>query len=104
MPLFHRVRCPACAKDVTVRAGSGRFPLLEVLGEGGAGKVFGTFLKSGEPIALKVLDREHAEYDEHLVLLRNEASLASLIDHPRVVKVLLLEEDGEGSPFSAWSG
>lgn len=97
MPLFHRVRCPACAQEVTVRTLSGAYPLLVVLGEGGSGKVFGSVLESGEQVAIKVLEREHPEYDEHLVLLRNEATLASLIDHPRVVKVLFLEEDAEGA-------
>jgi serine/threonine protein kinase len=97
MPLFHRVRCPACGKEVTVRTRSAAYPLLEVLGEGGSGKVFGSVMESGEQIALKVLEREHPEYDEHLVLLRNEATLASLIDHPRVVKVLFLDEDFEGA-------
>jgi eukaryotic-like serine/threonine-protein kinase len=97
MPLFHRVRCPACAQEVTVRARFGAYPLLAVLGEGGSGKVFGSVLETGEEIAIKVLEREHSEYHEHLDLLRNEATIAALIDHPRVVKVLFLEEDGEGA-------
>ena len=97
MPLFHRVRCPACGQEVTVRVRCGRYSLLEVLGVGGAGKVFGSVLESGEQIALKVLEREHPGYEEQFVHLRNEATLASLIDHPRVVKVLFLEEDGEGA-------
>ena len=97
MPLFHRVLCPACNKEVTVRVRCGRYTLLEVLGEGGAGKVFGAILETGERIALKVLEREHPGYGEQLVHLRNEAALASLIDHPRVVKVFFLEEDGDGA-------
>lgn len=97
MPLFHRVCCPACGREVTVRVRCGRYSLLEVLGEGGAGKVFGSVLETGEQIALKVLEREHHSYEEQIVHLRNEATLASLIDHPRVVKVLFLEEDAEGA-------
>lgn len=97
MPLFHRVRCPACTQEVTVRVRCGHYSLLEVLGEGGAGKVFGSVLDSGEQLALKVLEREHPAYEEQLVHLRNEATLASLIDHPRVVKVHFLEEDVEGA-------
>lgn len=81
-----------------MRARSGRYSLLEVLGEGGAGRVFGAVTdETGEQIALKVLERNHPEYNDHVLLLRNEASLASLVDHPRVVKVLFLEEDGEGA-------
>jgi serine/threonine protein kinase len=97
MPLLHRVRCPACSSEVSVRIRSGRHSLLEILGSGGAGKVFGAFSDSGERIALKVLERDHPEYGEHLALLRNEAVTAPRIAHQRIVRVLFLEEDGEGA-------
>lgn len=97
MPLFHRVRCPACRTEIHVRARSGRHILLDVLGEGGSGRVF--LAKEGESpeIALKVLEKNNTDYGDHLSLLRNEASSAALVDHPRIVRVFLIEEDEEGA-------
>lgn len=97
MPLFHRVRCPACRTEIHVRARSGRHTLLDVLGQGGSGRVF--LAREGESpeIALKVLEKNNPDYGEHLSLLRNEASSAALVDHPRIVRVLLIEEDEEGA-------
>ncbi len=48
-------------------------------------------------MALKVLERSAPDYEEHLVMLRNEAVCARLLDHPGVVKVLNFEEDDDGA-------
>ena len=48
-------------------------------------------------MALKVLERSAPDYEEYLVMLRNEAACARLVDHPGVVKVLNFEEDEYGA-------
>jgi serine/threonine-protein kinase len=48
-------------------------------------------------VALKVLEKSSPDYEEHLMLLRNESLFAQLVDHPSVVKVLALEEDEHGA-------
>lgn len=100
-PLFSKVRCPNCRSEVMVRTMSGDYRLSGVLGHGGSGRVFRARRNGAEQdVALKVLEKEMQDYGEHLVLLRNEAAVTGLVEHPRVVRMLSLEEDGEGARLS----
>jgi serine/threonine protein kinase len=84
-----------------VRTRSGRYLISGVLGHGGSGRVFRARAEeNGQDVALKVLEKGMPGYEEHLVLLRNEAAASGLVDHPRIVKMLSLEEDGEGARLS----
>ena len=103
-PLLGLVKCPRCHSEVHVRRQVGRYELLNVLGQGGSGMVFRARLQGygeddekADEFALKVLERSRPDYEEHLLFLKNEKLFARLVDHPRVVKVIGLEEDGEGS-------
>lgn len=99
--LFSKVRCPGCLSEVTVRAVSGDFRLSGVLGYGGSGRVFrARRAGAAHDVALKVLEKGMKDYGEHLVLLRNEAAAAGMMEHPRVVRMLSLEEDDEGARLS----
>jgi serine/threonine protein kinase len=101
MPLFSEVRCPGCGAKGMVRSRSGDFILTGVLGHGGSGRVFRARKSSGGvDVALKVLEKGMEDYEGHLVLLRNEASSAGMVDHPGIVRFLSLEEDGEGARLS----
>jgi len=100
-PLFSKVRCPNCRAEVTVRDRSGDYSLTGVLGHGGNGRVFRARRGgASHDVALKVLEKGANDYEEQLVILRNEAAAAGLVDHPRVVRMLSLEEDGEGARLS----
>jgi len=95
---FLLVRCPRCHDEVRVRCRVGPYLLAGVLGQGGSGRVFRARKEGADAdVALKVLEKNLPDYEEHLQLLRNEALLAGLAEHPRVVKVLSLEEDQEGA-------
>ena len=94
---FATVRCPQCHDEVIVRRMAGPYFLVEVLGQGGSGKVFRARREGEADVALKVLDKESEDYHENLRLLRNEANCGRAVDHPNVVKVLDLEEDDEGA-------
>ena len=101
MPLFRAVTCPGCRSEVMVRSRSGRYRISDVLGQGGSGRVFRARAEgSDQDVALKVLEKGIPDYEEHLILLRNEAASSGLVDHPRIVKMLSLEEDGEGARLS----
>ena len=100
-PLFSVVRCPNCRSEVRIRKEFGQFLLLDVLGQGGSGRVF----RSSSPelqyeVALKVLEKRHVDFEENILLLRNEATCARLIDHPRIVKVIAYEEHEEGASLA----
>jgi len=99
--LFSLVRCPRCHEEVRVRCRLGPYQLHGVLGEGGSGRVFRArkwdAREEDEDVALKALEKSIPDYQEHLVLLRNEALSARLAEHPRVVKVMRLEESEEGA-------
>lgn len=100
--LFTLVKCPRCRCEVRVRTRLGDCELLDVLGEGGSSRVFrARCALDGEPeVALKVLKKGQSDYEENLLLLRNEAKFAAQINHPRVVKVFALEEDEMGARLS----
>ena len=97
-PFLATVRCPQCLQEVRVRHASGDYRLLEVLGQGGSGRVFRARKNGNDTdVALKVLEKESGNYEENLLLLRNEAACGRSVEHPHVVKILGLEEDEEGA-------
>ena len=107
---FALVRCPQCRAEVRVKSRVGPFLLQEVIGQGGSGRVFRAIRpvessgEAGPPrteeVALKILERNHPDYGEHLSQLRNEAKCSRLIRHPRVVKVLSMTDDDSGATLA----
>lgn len=101
MPLYSEVRCPGCRAEVMVRQRTGAYRISGVLGYGGSGPVFRARAEGTDSdVALKVLEKGMPDYGEHLVMLRNEAVASGLVDHPRIVRMIDLEEDGEGARLS----
>jgi serine/threonine protein kinase len=83
---------------VTPRVLAGRFELRRELGRGGMATVWSAHDRTlDRMVAVKVLRDDLSE--EHADRIQREARAAARIDDPRVVKVLDLEHDADGTPF-----
>ncbi len=92
-------------EDADLPAEVGRYRLVDILGEGGMGRVFRAELTgpSGfrKPCALKVIRAEVTGGDKNVrQSLINEARLGGLLNHPNVIATLDFGEL-EGQPFIA---
>ena len=66
----------------------GRYSIEGLVGVGGMANVYrGTDLKTGNPIAVKVLKEEFLDNEELVRLFKNESKAISILDHPNIVKV-----------------
>ena len=74
----------------------GPYRIVEKVGAGGMGEVYKVVDDEGRTFALKQLIRELVS-DEGLARLRREASAASALEHPNIVKFVTLMEH-EGAP------
>ncbi|MCL2000805.1 MAG: protein kinase [Planctomycetes bacterium] len=86
------------ADDPTLRDYSPRYQYLDVLGEGGQGKVLrfrDTVLD--RDVAVKVVKPPHTKEREKL--LENEARLGGMLEHPNILPTYDLCRDETGSPF-----
>ena len=74
----------------------GRYSILEEIASGGQGAVYRAFdAETNQIIALKVLHPSLTADQNYLERFRREASLASSIDHPNVIKIYEVgESDG----------
>ena len=74
----------------------GRYQILEEIAAGGQGTVYRAFdPDSGQIIALKVLHPTLSGDRGYIERFRREASLAASIDHPNVVKIFEVGQDGD---------
>ena len=74
----------------------GRYQILEEIAAGGQGTVYRAFdPDSGQIIALKVLHPNLSGDRSYIERFRREASLAASIDHPNVVKIFEVGQDGD---------
>ena len=74
----------------------GRYQILEEVASGGQGAVYRVFdPDTGQIVALKVLHRFLSNDSTDIERFRREASLASSIDHPNVVKIFDVGQDGD---------
>ncbi len=72
----------------------GPYTIVEKVGTGGMGEVYKVVDDEGRPFALKRLRRELVS-DEGLSRLRREATAASALEHPNIVRfVTLVEHEG----------
>ena len=74
----------------------GRYQILDEIASGGQGAVYRVFdPDTGQIVALKVLHAFLAKDSNYVERFRREASLASSIDHPNVVKIFEVGQDGD---------
>jgi len=70
-----------------------RYRLLEVIGEGGMGRVFrAEQLATGQPVAVKLLHPEFAQVDQVVQRFEREAKVTTELSHPHIVKTIELGE------------
>jgi len=73
-----------------------RYRLLEVIGEGGMGRVYrAQQLATGQAVAVKLLHPEFADVDQVVQRFEREAKLMTQLAHPSIVKVV---------EFGEWQG
>ena len=73
----------------------GKYEILETIATGGQGTVYrARDSGSGDVVALKVMHPGHTGEVQYLEALRQEANLASRLDHPNIVKVLDFQVEG----------
>jgi serine/threonine protein kinase len=80
-----------------------QYQLVRKIGRGGMGEVWAGS-RSGPggmwmTCAIKLLHRELAETPRDVEMFLNEARIASQLDHSRIVKVIDVGTDDEGTPF-----
>jgi serine/threonine protein kinase len=73
-----------------------RYRLLEVIGEGGMGRVYrAAQLATGQPVAVKLLHPEFADVEQVVQRFEREAKVMTELAHPHIVKVI---------EFGEWKG
>jgi len=86
--------------DWTGRVLTGRYRLERQLAEGGMSSVFAAaHVRTGCPVAIKILHREAAAHAEVLARFANEGAAANRVGHPAVVRVLDDDRDDDGTAF-----
>lgn len=73
----------------------GTYEILEVIASGSQGVVYRAHDSSGRLVALKVLHPHLASDHDYAQRFQREATIASSINHPNVVKVFEIGQDGE---------
>jgi serine/threonine protein kinase/tetratricopeptide (TPR) repeat protein len=77
----------------------GAYSILEMIGEGGMGKVYrGQHQDTGEIVAIKMLTSQIAQTPDMLERFRREGEALRRLNHPNIVKILdVVEEEGENA-------
>lgn len=91
--------CSSCG-DILSEDGSlgniGPYRLLEVIGQGGMGKVYrGENTESGESVAIKVLHPKPGTDPSHVARFKREARIHAGIQHPNVTRLIDVIEQNE---------
>src|SRR6516162_4126510 len=74
-------------EPVTLETAFGAYVIEELIGEGGAGRVYGGASENGVPIAVKVLSQERASSDKRS-RFKNEIAFLSRNRHENIVTVI----------------
>ncbi len=83
----------------TGEATAGRYALGELLGAGGAARVYASTDARGREVAVKILERPAAEDPVAAARLTREAAVLSSLDHPGLVRVIEIGRDERDRPF-----
>jgi eukaryotic-like serine/threonine-protein kinase len=79
---------------------AGRYRLMRSIGGGGMGKVFqGEIVRTGLPVAVKMLHPLLAQDEQARMRLERECALVAQVDHDALVPILDIDEDFDGTPF-----
>lgn len=72
-----------------------KYRLIERIGLGGTAIVFkGEDVRTGETVAIKILKEEYAQDEEFIRRFRKEAEAAMKLNHPNIVSVKDIGQDG----------
>ena len=72
------------------------YEILDKLGEGAMGEVYlARDRKLGRKVALKMLPMPMAEHPDHLARFEQEAKAIASLNHPNIVTIYSVEEDGD---------
>ncbi|MDB6079607.1 MAG: hypothetical protein JWO82_3354 [Akkermansiaceae bacterium] len=101
--------CLRCLAQVSLTGGeleekdrAEGFEVLELIGRGGAGKVYRAIHRvTGQVVALKVLGEGILAGEEARHRFQQESGLALRLDHPNVVKILAVSPPDEPEPWLA---
>ncbi|HMS40941.1 MAG TPA: protein kinase [Pyrinomonadaceae bacterium] len=75
----------------------GRYEIIKRLGKGGMGEVYLAHDKSlGRDVAIKALLPEFTADDERISRFKFEAKAASALNHPNIITIYEIREDGNG--------
>jgi serine/threonine protein kinase len=74
-------------RPVTLETAFGSYMIDELLGQGGAGKVYGGIASDGTPVAIKILTAEQATTDKRR-RFRNEIAFLARNKHANIVSVI----------------
>ena len=86
--------------DLTGVVVDGRYRVIELIGEGGMGKVYlAEHVEIGKRVALKVLHPSYSRMPDLVERFRREARAASKIGHPNIVDVTDSGTTAEGSVY-----
>jgi serine/threonine protein kinase len=97
-PRIESVKPVPSALDGEVLAG--RYVIRGFLGKGGMSSVYlAEDQRSGEPVAVKILDRESAQKSRLRERFQREVKIAAAIDHPSVVRIEGTGERPDGSLY-----
>jgi len=91
---------PEAEPDLTGIIVDGRYRVIELIGEGGMGKVYlAEHVEIGKRVALKVLHPSYSRMPDLVERFRREARAASKIGHPNIVDVTDSGTTAEGSVY-----
>ncbi len=92
-----RTRIPSSSRGPLL---GGKYCLSELLGRGGMGAVYeGRHVRTGRPVAVKILHADYAGNAEVVRRFLREARVMAELDHPNVVDVLDMDEEADGTVF-----